>query len=111
MYTESSSPARPGDKANLLSKVFPPVHKRCMTFSYSMYGLDIGALRIYLKEQQTNKEYKVWEKIGQQGKEWIEDSVDISSSVPYKVHNVHLYTFQIKIYTFDWLVVLFSLLE
>ena len=56
MYTESSSPAKTGDKASLTSRIFQTVHNRCMTFFYSMNGPGIGALRVFLVNAETGHE-------------------------------------------------------
>lgn len=85
MYAEASGPAAPGNKASLVSKRFPAVNHRCMTFFYSMYGLGVGALRVFIIVEDTIYEKKVWEKTGNQGKGWKEAEVEISSKYVYRV--------------------------
>ena len=85
MYTESSSPAVKGNKAVLMSKTFPAVHSRCMSFYYNMHGSEINALRVFLVTQQNAISLKLWEKRGNQGKNWHKAQLDISSKYDYKV--------------------------
>ena len=88
VYTESSAPATTGDKAHLISKPFttsPENSDHCLTFFYSMHGLGIGALRVFLVHQGTGTERELWEKTGPQGEGWKEAEVDFSSTSEYKV--------------------------
>ena len=41
-FIESSSPARKGWKARLVSPAFPSGQKKCMTFYYNMNGHTVG---------------------------------------------------------------------
>ena len=71
--------------------MFPSVSQRCMTFFYSMHGIGIGALRVFLiTENSVEPMKKIWEKFGPQGNEWKEAEVDISSRYGYKV-NLHTF--------------------
>ena len=92
MYTESSAPARTGDKAHLISKVFKPSVamgiNHCLTFFYSMHGLGIGALRVFLVHAGTGVKQELWVKIGPQGEGWKEAEVDFSVTSDYKVLEV-----------------------
>ena len=87
MYTEASPPANIGMTANLVSKVFPPVFQRCMKFFYSMHGIGVGALRVYLREVGSLDKILLWEKIGPQGIEWNEGNIVIGNQLPYEVTN------------------------
>lgn len=49
MYTESSAPRRRGDKAWLVSPVYPLTIGSCLQFYYHMYGTNIGTLNVYLQ--------------------------------------------------------------
>ena len=76
-------------KAHLVSRVFSSEiegKKHCLTFFYSMHGLGIGALRIFLVHPQTGVEQELWSKTGPQGEGWKEGEIDFSSSADYKVH-------------------------
>ena len=84
MYAESSGPAATGNKASLISKEFPAIQHRCMTFFYSMYGSGIGALRVFI--EKGGAEQEIWKKEGNQQEGWHEAEVEISSgSYNYKV--------------------------
>ncbi|XP_065663761.1 uncharacterized protein LOC100199496 isoform X2 [Hydra vulgaris] len=85
LYTEASPPADKGMTANLVSKVFPPVFKRCMKFFYSMHGTGVGALRIYLHEVGDLRNILLWETIGPQGFDWKEGNIILGSQVPYEI--------------------------
>lgn len=84
MYTEASG-ARTGDTASLVSKEFN-AGTRCMTFFYSMHGVTMGSLRVYVIKKGANAETMIWEKIGPQGEDWQEAQVDIESSSNYQVN-------------------------
>eukprot|EP00111_Clytia_hemisphaerica_P005832 TCONS_00016883-protein len=84
MYAESSGPARTGNKASLVSKEFPAISHRCMTFFYSMYGSGVGVLRIIL--QKGGVEEEIWKKEGNQQENWHEAEVEFSpGSYNYKI--------------------------
>jgi len=85
MYTESSSPARTGNKASLQSKTFNALDTGCVTFFYSMHGLGIGAMRVFVVIEGTGTERMIWEKTGPQGEGWKEAEVDYSSKYAYRV--------------------------
>lgn len=88
LYTESSAPAAIGMKANLLSRVFPKTTGRCLIFSYSMHGENIGSLRVFTVSEDTAEEKKVWEKNGPQGSGWFD------ASVPFHSENSYMIKFQ-----------------
>jgi MAM domain. len=85
MYAEASGPARKMQKASLISKSFRGIPNRCITFFYSMYGMGIGALRLYVKTTGSDMEREIWSKEGEQGKGWLEAEVDFSSQFAYQV--------------------------
>ncbi|XP_066931974.1 uncharacterized protein [Clytia hemisphaerica] len=86
MYTESSSPARTGNKASLISnKIFSATLGRCVTFFYSMHGLGCGAMRLFVVDVGSGVEHKVWEKTGPQGSAWKEAEVDVPYNTDYKI--------------------------
>ena len=92
MYTESSAPAKTGNKAHLVSKSFAPNvaigTDHCLTFFYSMHGLGIGALRVFLVHAGTGVEQELWAKTGPQGEGWKEAEVDYSVASEYKVSSL-----------------------
>ena len=84
IYVETSGvPA--GNKANLLSHIFPPTAGRCLTFWYHMYGSGMGELKVYVKPV-TGTLRKVWFLSGDQGDTWNMAQVTlISSTSQYQV--------------------------
>lgn len=87
LYAEASNPAKPKMKALLESKFFPPTNSRCVEFFYNMHGLGIGALRVYLVQENSVTDLLLWEKIGPQGEGWKSGKADIASGNSYKVIN------------------------
>jgi len=83
IYAEASSPAMVGNTARLLSKTFPSTTARCMKFWYSMNGMGVGSLRVYIKTGSFME--KIWEKNGNQGQEWNMGEITLHSSTEYKV--------------------------
>ena len=58
MYTEASSPRKPGQKARLISAVFGPVippMKCSMTFYYHLFGKSMGSLNVYTRSAVNGK--------------------------------------------------------
>lgn len=58
-----------------------------------MFGSSVGALRIFLVNQQTGTEKILWEKTGDQGEDWKEGEIDFSSDNEYKVLHIGLSQF------------------
>lgn len=87
LYAEASNPAKPKMKAILESKFFPPTNSRCVEFFYNMHGLGIGALRVYLVQENSVTDLLLWEKIGPQGEGWKSGKAHIASGNSYKVIN------------------------
>lgn len=69
MYTEASSPRRPGDKAVLMSANYPITPGSCLSFYYHMYGTRMGTFNVYLRQLFSVK--KIFTKTGNQGNKWI----------------------------------------
>ncbi|XP_066300034.1 MAM and LDL-receptor class A domain-containing protein 1-like [Branchiostoma lanceolatum] len=86
MFLEASSPRQPGDRARLVSELFPAVSSsgRCLRFWYHMNGADIGTLRVSLKAAG-QAEQPIWELSGDKGDQWRSAQVGISSSNDYTV--------------------------
>ena len=84
LYVEASSPAQEGDKAWLLSHQFPPTAARCLSFWYHMYGSSTGNLSVYTLAKDF-KRTQLWQKAGNQGNQWMQAKVSITSSLDYKV--------------------------
>lgn len=69
MYTEASSPRKPGDRAVLLSPSYPLTTGSCLSFYYHMYGQTMGTFNVYLKQNSVTQ--KIFTKSGNQGNKWI----------------------------------------
>ncbi|XP_028417057.1 zinc metalloproteinase nas-14-like [Dendronephthya gigantea] len=84
LFIESSSPARTGHKARLISKTFSGSNQSiCFILSYNMYGSGMGSLNIYLSNAEGKK--LVFSKVGDQGKQWQTVHLDLSSTSDYHV--------------------------
>uniref|UniRef100_K1RKB5 Metalloendopeptidase n=1 Tax=Magallana gigas TaxID=29159 RepID=K1RKB5_MAGGI len=80
MYLESSAPHAQGDIATLTSAAvtFTQTLSRCLRFSYSMYGANMGSLNVYY-QSGTGSRTQVWSRSGDQGNQWNTADVDIPS--------------------------------
>lgn len=75
MYLETSAPRVTGDKARLLSQVYPGSNTdKCFMFYYHMYGSDIGNLNVYLLLNQSSDTFSteslMWSLSGDWGNTW-----------------------------------------
>lgn len=84
MYIEASAPRVAGDTARLRSKVYQPTNNKCLSFWYSMNGLDMGTLNVYVS--QYNRLGKpTWTMSGNKGNGWKKATVTIQSQEKYQV--------------------------
>ena len=76
-------------KARFLSKIFDPRQRdqnvRCISFWYNLFGLDIGELKVKLKDVRTGNEKILWKVSGNRGNNWKQAYVTIKSARKYKV--------------------------
>ncbi|CAC5376663.1 PLG [Mytilus coruscus] len=79
MYTESSSPRLPNDKAVLQSDITLPAEDRCLKFYYNMFGAGIGSLTV---KSTSNV---LWSKSGNQGFSWLAAAINIPSRVNLQI--------------------------
>ncbi|KAH3887707.1 hypothetical protein DPMN_011726 [Dreissena polymorpha] len=86
MYIETSAPRRQGDKARLISKTYPPINNRCLTFWYHMYGLNIGQLNVYAGTP-TSLGTAIWNLYGNQGNRWLKAQVTVQTSTAFQVQS------------------------
>ena len=77
LYIEASSPRVQGDKATILTPYLNG--PQCMNFCYHMYGLDIGSLNIFTKNQ------RIFSKSGNHGNQWVNVQTPIFQSGKYMV--------------------------
>ena len=54
-----------------------------------MLGSGIGKLSVLVKNNDGSDQRIVWEKSGEQGNEWKQASVEVTSSVSYQVHTMN----------------------
>lgn len=54
-----------------------------------MLGSGIGKLSVLVKNNDGSDQRIIWEKSGEQGNEWKQASVEVTSSVPYQVHTMN----------------------
>lgn len=92
MYIESSAPRVTGDKARLVSPVYPPSGPKCFSFYYHMYGVDTGSLNVYVALNQTSATFStealMWKVSGNNQNQWNFGQFGISTqytSKPYQV--------------------------
>lgn len=74
LYTESSSPNYPNQRAVLVSKCFTVGAGQKLSFDYHMYGSSMGILSI-IQDGRV-----IWSKKGDQGNKWNKATVDLKES-------------------------------
>ena len=84
VFIETSSPQTVGDKASLLSEMFPATKGRCIEFWYHMKGADIGTLTVSAVNQNGSA-YPIWSLSGEQGSKWMNGQAPIVQSASYHV--------------------------
>lgn len=85
IFIESSSPARAGNKARLVSPSMG-AGKRCVDFYYNMYGRTTGSVTVYVEDEITKNRKPIFSKTGDQGQDWQHAVVDADSgSNGYKI--------------------------
>lgn len=97
MYIETSAPRVAGDKARLLSQVYPSSGTaKCFSFYYHMYGSDVGSLNVYLLLNQSSDTFSteslMWNLNGNWGRTWSLGQFPIPTkytSYPYEVSVDH----------------------
>lgn len=83
IYIEASQPRSKGDRARLVTSMFP-ADKRCLQFFYHMSGKNIGKLTVYIKESRSSA-YPEWVKTGEVGNDWTMALLNVKSQKPYQV--------------------------
>ena len=89
MYTEASS-QKEGDKARMVSPVYPKKSARCLSFWYHMFGQTMGTLRVFLKVNGTLQIKPIWSESGNKGNVWRVGRATMKS--PYTDYQVSLNT-------------------
>ncbi|XP_052086300.1 MAM and LDL-receptor class A domain-containing protein 1-like [Mytilus californianus] len=83
-YTEASSPRIAGEKAVMFTNISLPSIKRCLYFSYHMYGSEMGTLNVYFEDEQGTRT-TVFTKTGNQGNQWHTESMTSQATDGLKV--------------------------
>ena len=69
-----SSNAVYGSEGRILTPWMKSPGRLCLKFSYHMFGNEMGGLRVYALEKKLSEKHAskrfLWEKFGNQGKEW-----------------------------------------
>ena len=86
IFFETSYPAKVGDVACFYSPPMPPASCQRLTFWYHMYGTQMGTLEVY-KKIADGSTATLWKRSLQQGMNWLQASVVISSETPFQVQN------------------------
>ena len=81
MYIETSSPRAPGDSAFLISSSIDISGLTLpeLRFFSHMYGASIGELSIHVVTAANPAPTMIWQKLGDQGDQWDERTVDLSA--------------------------------
>ncbi|XP_077990366.1 uncharacterized protein LOC144444715 [Glandiceps talaboti] len=92
VYIEASSPRLEGDKARLVSMIYP-VHDNgdytTVSFYNHMHGTSMGTMNAYIYNTDSNTEELIWSKSGQQGRtygdHWLYTEVHVNVTYPFQV--------------------------
>ena len=55
----------------------------CLRFAYHMYGTDINALEVYIRNGRHSR--KIWQKKAPQGNNWLIAEINLAVSIEYQV--------------------------
>ena len=86
MYIETSSPQKAGDKARLISPTYTAAASgSCLKFFYHMWGIDTGALNVFLKLSTGIEPSPIWALSRDQGDLWRPAQATISTAAKFQV--------------------------
>lgn len=87
VYLEASSPAAYGQKAILTSMTMRKSQSgtKCLMFWYHMYGTGMGSLKVIAKDVALGTESLLVTLSGNQGDNWKEEKIDISTKNDFQV--------------------------
>ncbi|CAF3694948.1 unnamed protein product, partial [Didymodactylos carnosus] len=86
MYIESSLPQIAGDKARLMSPVYPTITSgSCLTFFYHMWGPTTGSLNVFIQSQNVQQGIPLWSLNGDQGDRWRPAKATIHSPDKFQI--------------------------
>ena len=80
-YVEGSNPHIKGQKTRIISPDVQPsaTGHKCVKFWYSMYGMTVYILNLYVQTGNTLSRSPIWRKITAQGRPWKMATVDVAS--------------------------------
>ena len=79
MYTEASSPRKPGERARLMSEVLPvTASSMCLSFWYHMHGSGMGTLTVYKQPASSGILQNMFQISSEQGNAWKQAFVTIA---------------------------------
>jgi hypothetical protein len=92
MYIETSTPRAPGDSAFLVSSVIDISSLAApeLRFFSHMYGASMGELSIHIVASTNPALTMIWQKLGDQGNQWNEETVDLSAYIGAQVQFIIL---------------------
>ena len=82
-YVEASHPQKEGDKTLLISDYIAPVSNGCFVLYYFMHGDSVGEFNVY-KNDTIDGQTQLNTIKGEQGFEWKQLSISISSANEYR---------------------------
>ncbi|XP_035658189.1 MAM and LDL-receptor class A domain-containing protein 1-like [Branchiostoma floridae] len=83
MFTETSSPRQPGDRARWVSQQFR-AGQHCLDFWYHMSGVETGTLRVIVQEMD-GTETTVWQLSGNKSPNWLNGKIGITGGNRHRV--------------------------
>ncbi|XP_025084901.1 MAM and LDL-receptor class A domain-containing protein 1-like [Pomacea canaliculata] len=87
MCIVSSAPQYPGQRARLISPIFPQTIGSCLTFYYYMCGFRKGMLVVYLAEMGPFTPYQVmFQKSGNQGCNWLLAEAQVQTTSSFQIY-------------------------
>uniref|UniRef100_A0A8W8MGF7 Metalloendopeptidase n=1 Tax=Magallana gigas TaxID=29159 RepID=A0A8W8MGF7_MAGGI len=84
LFTEMSSPRKPGDKAIIRTTVPLPEKAGCLSFAYNMFGRNVNKLSLFLEDFGSTKT-ELWSKTGNQGSDWLTADINVPATKGLKL--------------------------
>jgi hypothetical protein len=85
IYIETSSPTKPGWKAQLISEPFSDGNPGCLSFWFHMYGSTIGSLNVYLLSDNRKNKDIIWTLSGSTGNVWMQGLIPFQSNLSHQI--------------------------
>ncbi|GFR70367.1 MAM and LDL-receptor class A domain-containing protein 2-like, partial [Elysia marginata] len=86
LYMEASAPQRSGDKARVMSPIYPGGGPECLEFYYHMHGTAEGYLIVYVRQVGEREQGStIWSMHGDRGDRWRVAQATIMLSTPYQI--------------------------